>query len=200
MIRVVIAEDQAMLRGALATLLSLEDDIDIVAEAADGEQALSQVHELAPDVLITDIEMPGRSGIELAETIREQRLATRVLIVTTFSRPGYLQRALSAGVFGYLLKDASSAELADAVRSVSRGKRHVPGELAELAWTTPDPLTDRERQVLQLAEAGLQNKQIAAELELSVGTVRNYLTEAMNKLQAGNRVEAFRMARDLGWL
>ncbi len=200
MIRVVIAEDQAMLRGALATLLSLEDDIDVVAEASDGEEALKAVRTLLPDVLITDIEMPKRSGIEIAERIRSERLATRVLVVTTFSRPGYLQRALNAGVAGYLLKDASSDALADAVRTVYRGERHVPSALAELAWTTPDPLTDRERQVLQLAEAGLANKQIAERLGLSVGTVRNYLTEAMDKLQAGNRVEAFRMARDLGWL
>lgn len=200
MIRIVIAEDQAMLRGALATLLSLEEDIELAAEAADGDAALEAVRAQAPDVLITDIEMPGRSGIELAEIIRRERLATRVLIVTTFSRPGYLQRALNAGVAGYVLKDASSDALADAVRAVHRGERHVPPELASLAWTTPDPLTDRERQVLQLAEAGLANKQIAARLGLSVGTVRNYLTEAMDKLQASNRVEAFRTARDLGWL
>ncbi|MEO0425580.1 MAG: response regulator transcription factor [Pseudomonadota bacterium] len=200
MIRVLIAEDQAMLRGALATLLSLEDDIEVLAEACDGTEAIDGVRRLRPDVLITDIEMPGHSGIELAEMIRDARLPTRVLIVTTFSRPGYLQRALNADVAGYVLKDASSDALAGAVRAVSRGERHVPSELAELAWTTPDPLTDRERQVLQLAEAGLQNKQIAAELGLSAGTVRNYLADAMDKLQAGNRVEAFRMARDLGWL
>ncbi|MEL6199119.1 MAG: response regulator transcription factor [Pseudomonadota bacterium] len=200
MIRVVIAEDQAMLRGALATLLSLEDDIELVADAADGLSALDAVQEHEPDVLITDIEMPGASGIEIAERIRDARSQTRVLIVTTFSRPGYLQRALNAGVAGYVLKDSSSDALATAVRAVARGERHVPAELAELAWTTPDPLTERERQVLQLAESGLANKQIAAELGLSDGTVRNYLTEAMDKLQAGNRVEAFRRARDLGWL
>lgn len=200
MIRVVIAEDQAMLRGALSTLLSLEKDIEMVAEASDGEEALQRVLELKPDILITDIEMPRRSGIDVAEALRARNLATRVLIVTTFSRPGYLQRALNAGVFGYVLKDASSDELAEAVRRVHRGERYVPAELAELAWTAPDPLTDRERQVLTLAESGLQNKQIASELGLSVGTVRNYLAEAMSKLQATNRVEAFRMARDLGWL
>lgn len=200
MIRVVIAEDQAMLRGALSTLLSLEDDIEVVAEAADGGEALREVRERAPDVLLTDIEMPGSSGIDVAETIRREGLGTRVLIVTTFSRPGYLQRALHAGVSGYVLKDASSDELAGAVRAVHRGERYVPSELAGLAWTTPDPLTDRERQVLRLAESGLTNKQIAAELVLSVGTVRNYLTEAMDKLQASNRIEAFRTARDLGWL
>ncbi len=200
MIRVVIAEDQAMLRGALSTLLDLEHDIEVAAEAVDGDEALEHVRGTKPDVLITDIEMPGRSGIDLAEVIRRDKLPTRVLIVTTFSRPGYLQRALNAGVSGYVLKDTSSDELADAVRTVHRGGRYVPAELAELAWTAPDPLTARERQVLRLAESGLQNKQIATELGLSVGTVRNYLTEAMSKLQASNRVEAFRMARDLGWL
>ncbi|MEM9056219.1 MAG: response regulator transcription factor [Pseudomonadota bacterium] len=200
MIRLVIAEDQAMLRGALGTLLDLEDDMTLVAEARDGDEALRLVREHSPDILITDIEMPKRSGIDVAETVRAEKLATRVLIVTTFSRPGYLQRALKAGVYGYVLKDASSDELADAVRKVHRGERYVPAELAGLAWSAPDPLTDRERQVLTLAEAGLQNKQIAAELGLSVGTVRNYLAEAMSKLQASNRVEAFRRARDLGWL
>ncbi|MEO0974365.1 MAG: response regulator transcription factor [Pseudomonadota bacterium] len=200
MIRALIAEDQAMLRGALATLLSLEEDIEVVAEVGDGAEALTEVRRLRPTVLITDIEMPAMSGIELAEAIRAEGLPTRVLIVTTFSRPGYLQRALNADVAGYVLKDASSDALADAVRAVHRGERHVPTALAELAWTTPDPLTHRERQVLQLAEAGMQNKQIAHELGLSVGTVRNYLTDAMDKLQATNRVEAFRTARELGWL
>ena len=200
MIRVVLAEDQAMLRGALTTLLSLEDDIEVVADVADGDSAWTSVQANTPDVLVTDIEMPGQSGIEIAESIRSAGLATRVLIVTTFSRPGYLQRALNAGVQGYVLKDASSTVLADAVRQVARGERYVPPELAGLAWTTPDPLSDRERQVLRLAEAGLANKQIATELGLSVGTVRNYLTEAMHKLDAGNRIEAFRTARDLGWL
>ncbi|MEL6868860.1 MAG: response regulator transcription factor [Pseudomonadota bacterium] len=200
MIRVVLAEDQHMLRGALATLLSLEDDIEIVAEAADGKQALSALREHQPDILVTDIEMPHLSGIDLAETVRRESMPTRVLIVTTFSRPGYLQRALHAGVHGYVLKDSSSDELATAVRRVNAGERYVPAGLAELTWGTPDPLSDRERQVLRLAESGLTNKQIASELSLSVGTVRNYITEAMQKLNAGNRIEAFRMARDLGWL
>lgn len=200
MIRVLLAEDQSMLRGALATLLSLEEDIEILEAVSDGDTAWSMLRELKPDVLVTDIEMPGKTGIDLAEAIRTHKMATRVLIVTTFSRPGYLQRALQAGVTGYLLKDASSTELASAVRHVARGERHVASELAELAWTTPDPLTDRERQVLRLAEAGLSNKQIATELSLSSGTVRNYLTDAMQKLDAANRIEAFRNARELGWL
>ena len=200
MIRVLIAEDQAMLRGALATLLELEPDICVVGTAEDGEMGMQLVEKLKPDVLMTDIEMPGQSGIDIAKRIREQNLATRVLIVTTFARPGYLQRALHAGVSGYVLKDASSDELAGAIRTVNSGQRHVPTELAELAWTTPDPLSERERQILRLAEDGMTNKQIATELQLSVGTVRNYLAEAMSKLRASNRIEAFRLARDLGWL
>ncbi|MEL7311352.1 MAG: response regulator transcription factor [Pseudomonadota bacterium] len=200
MIRIVLAEDQSMLRGALATLLSLEPDIEIIDDVSDGDAAWQLVREHEPDVLVTDIEMPGRTGIDLAQSIRTHKLATRVLIVTTFSRPGYLQRALQAGVNGYILKDTSSHELANAVRVVARGDRHVAADLAELAWTAPDPLSDRERQVLRLAEAGLTNKQIAVELSLSVGTVRNYLTDAMQKLNAANRIEAFRSARELGWL
>ncbi|MFK8053788.1 MAG: response regulator transcription factor [Woeseiaceae bacterium] len=200
MIRVLIAEDQTMLRGALATLLSLEKDIEVVGEAVDGTDALEKVRTIKPDVLVTDIEMPGRSGIELAETLKNEASPTRVLIVTTFARPGYLQRAMNAGVIGYLLKDAGSDELANAVRAVAAGRRHVPPELAELAWTAPDPLTDRERDVLRLAESGMTNKQIAEALSLSSGTVRNYVTEAINKLHASNRIEAFRIARDLGWL
>ncbi|MEM7764493.1 MAG: response regulator transcription factor [Pseudomonadota bacterium] len=200
MIRILIAEDQSMLRGALATLLALEDDIEVIGEAHDGNEALRLTRESKPDVLVTDIEMPGLSGIDVAEALRRERARTRVLIVTTFARPGYLQRAMNAGVVGYLLKDASSDVLASAVRKVAAGKRHVPPELAELAWAAPDPLTDRERDVLRLAESGMTNKQIAEALSLSPGTIRNYITEAMNKLHAGNRIEAFRMARDLGWL
>ncbi len=200
MIRIVLAEDQSMLRGALATLLGLEDDIEILQEVSDGDAAWQLVLDAGPDVLVTDIEMPGRTGIELAEAIRTHKLDTKVLIVTTFARPGYLQRAQQAGVQGYLLKDTPSHQLADAVRKVARGGRHIAPELAELAWTTPDPLSDRERQILRLAEAGLSNKQIAAELSLSVGTIRNYLTDAMHKLSATNRIEAFRSARELGWL
>ncbi|MEN7342674.1 MAG: response regulator transcription factor [Pseudomonadota bacterium] len=200
MIRILIAEDQSMLRGALATLLSLEDDIDVVAEAHNGLEALNLTRELKPDVLVTDIEMPEMSGIDVAEALKEEKTTTQVLIVTTFARPGYLQRAMQAGVTGYLLKDAGSDELANAVRAVASGQRHVPAELAELAWRAPDPLSDREREVLRLAEAGMSNKQIASKLSLSPGTVRNYVTEAMNKLNAANRIEAFRLARDLGLL
>lgn len=199
-IRIVIAEDQSLLRGALATLLSLEDDIEVIAEARDGEEALDLVKRLTPDVLVTDIEMPRLTGIELAERLGRENSATRVLIVTTFARPGYLQRARTAGVTGYILKDAPSDELADAVRKVSAGGLAIAADLAESAWTSPDPLTDRERQILRFVEAGKMNKQISVELNLSPGTVRNYLAEATQKLGATNRIEAFQIARENGWL
>ncbi len=200
MIRVLIAEDQTLLRGALATLLALEPDIDVVGQAADGEQALLLARDLAPDLLVTDIEMPGLTGLELAQAVRDEALALRVMIVTTFARPGYLRRALQAGVRGYVLKDAPSEELADAVRAVAAGQTAIAPGLAEAAWDAGQPLTDRERQVLRLAEAGKTNKDIAVDLSLSPGTVRNYLADAAQKLGASNRIEAFRIAREQGWL
>jgi two-component system response regulator DesR len=199
-IRVVIAEDQGMVLGALATLLGLEADIAVVGRAADGAAAWQLVESLRPDVLVSDIEMPGSTGLELAARIRDAKLPTRVLIVTTFARPGYLRRALDAGVRGYLLKDQPSEELASAVRRVAAGGRVVATELAEAAWESADPLNDRERDVLRHAEQGLSNKEIADALGLSPGTVRNYLSEAAQKLGADNRVEATRIARANGWL
>ncbi len=201
MIRIVIAEDQALVLGALAALLDLEADIEVVGRAHDGAQALALVTSLHPDVLVTDIEMPGLSGIQVAEGLKARGIATRVVIVTTFGRPGYLRRALEAGVRGYLLKDAPSTVLAAAVRSVMAGGRAIAPELAEAVWdAAPDPLTDRERAVLRLAEEGLPNRRIAAALGLSAGTVRNYLSEATQKLGASNRIEAGRVARANGWL
>lgn len=200
MIRVLIAEDQSLLRGALATLLDLEDDIEVVGSACDGMEALSLLAKKDIDVLVTDIEMPSLTGIELAERVRKEYQSIRVLIVTTFARPGYLQRAMSAGVKGYVLKDAPSEELADAVRSVAAGKVCVSNDLTEAAWVAPDPLNDRERQILRLAEAGKTNKEIGVSLNLSSGTVRNYLAEATQKLGVANRIEAFRIARENGWL
>lgn len=200
MIRVVLAEDQAMVLGALAALLEIESDLEVVARAADGEAALRACEELRPDVLVTDIEMPRLPGIELAAALRAKGLPTRVLILTTFARPGYLRRALDAGASGYLLKDAPSAKLADAVRRVAAGLRAVDPELAAEAWSDACPLTDRERQVLRSAALGRSSPEIATELGLSEGTVRNYLSEAIGKLGAANRIEAARIARDKGWL
>lgn len=200
MITTIIAEDQSLLRGALHTLLSLEADIQVLAQACDGQEALEQVQQFQPDVLVTDIEMPHKSGIELAQDIARLKLATKVLIVTTFARPGYLERARAAGVYGYVLKDAPSEDLAESVRRVAAGHIVIDPALAEAAWATSDPLTDRERSVLRLAERGQTNKQIASQLHLSAGTVRNYLADATQKLGANNRVEASRIARENGWL
>ncbi|HEX7152338.1 MAG TPA: response regulator transcription factor [Thermoanaerobaculia bacterium] len=200
MIRVVIAEDQAMVLGALAALLEIEGDIEVVGRAHDGEAALALCETHKPDVLLTDIEMPKMTGLELAAAVRRVQLPTRVIILTTFARGGYLRRALEAGASGYLLKDSPAEQLANAVRRVRQGGRVVDPELAAEAWSEPDPLTDRERQVLRMAGEGQTSADIAGTLHLSEGTVRNYLSEAINKLGAGNRVEAARIAREKGWL
>ena len=200
MIRVLLAEDQALVRGALSALLSLEGDLDVVGAAADGEAAWEGVLSLRPDVLVTDIEMPRLSGLDLAARVARDAPGTRVVIVTTFARGGYLRRALDVGARGYLLKDAPAAELAAAIRQVHAGGRAVDPQLAAEAWGDRDPLTERERQVLREAEGGASTAAIAAALGLSEGTVRNYLSEAIGKLGAENRVEAARAAREKGWL
>lgn len=200
MISLLIAEDQAMVRGALVALLGLEDDFRVLGEAGDGEAAWTAVQAQRPDVLVTDIEMPRLTGLELAQRIRDAGLPTRVVILTTFGRAGYLRRALEAGVRGYLLKDAPSDQLAAALRQVQRGARVIDPQLAVAAWGDSDPLTDRERQVLRLAGEGRSSAEIAEALALSQGTVRNYLSEAIGKLGAGNRIEAYRTARQNGWL
>ena len=200
-IRVLLAEDQTMLRGALAALLELEHDIAVVAQAANGREALKLVRETSPDVLVTDIEMPQMTGLELAAALKQAESKTRVVILTTFARPGYLRRALDAGARGYLLKERPASELAEAVRRVHSGLRAVDPALAAEAWSADDdPLTDRERQILQRAGDGRSSAEIAAELRLSEGTVRNYLSEAIAKLGAANRVDAARIARARGWL
>ena len=200
-IRVVLAEDQTMVLGALSALLELEPDISVVACAANGRDALDAVARLSPNVLVTDIEMPTMTGLELAASLRTSHPAVRTIILTTFARPGYLRRALDAGARGYLLKDRPAAELADAVRRVHRGLRVVDPALAAEAWNAElDPLTERERQILQRAGDGRSSIEIAAELHLSEGTVRNYLSEAIAKLGASNRVDAARIARAKGWL
>jgi two-component system, NarL family, response regulator DesR len=200
MITLLIAEDQAMVRGALVALLGLEDDLRVLGEAGDGEAAWTALQALRPDVLVTDIEMPQCTGLELAQRIRDAGLPTRVVILTTFGRAGYLRRALDAGVRGYLLKDAPSDQLAAALLQVQRGARVIDPQLAVAAWGDSDPLTERERQVLRLAGEGRSSAEIAETLALSQGTVRNYLSEAIGKLGAGNRIEAYRTARQNGWL
>lgn len=200
MIRMVFAEDQALLRSALVSLLELEEDIEVVGSADNGSDALRMVEKHKPDVLVTDIEMPGLTGIELAGHVKRKAPDTRVMIVTTYARPGYLKRAMDAGVRGYVLKDAPSEDLAQAIRAVAGGGLAIAPELAAEAWGDSDPLNDRERQILRLAEAGKTNKDIGEELNLSSGTVRNYLAASTQKLGAANRIEAFIIARKNGWL
>jgi two-component system response regulator DesR len=200
MIRIVLAEDQAMVRGALSALLGLEPDIDVLGAAADGEAAWRMLQQLQPDILVTDIEMPGLSGLELAQRISRHELPIKVVIVTTFARSGFLRRALDAGVCGYLLKDAPAEKLADALRQVQHGGRAIDPQLALDAWSQADPLNDRERQVLRLSGDGRSASEIATQLGLSHGTVRNYLSECIGKLGVANRIEAYRLARQKGWL
>ncbi len=199
-IRVILAEDQGMVLGALAALLEIEGDISVVAQVRNGKEALAAVLALKPDVLITDIEMPLMTGLDAAAELKRLRAGTRVIILTTFARAGYLRRAMEAGALGYLLKDMRAEELADAVRRVQQGLRVIHPDLATEAWGEMDPLTERERQVLRLAGEGMQSGDIATELGLSEGTVRNYLSEAISKLGASNRIEASRLARTKGWL
>jgi two-component system response regulator DesR len=200
-IRIVIAEDQALVLGALAALLGLEDDLEVVGTAGNGKDALALCRELRPDIVLTDVEMPQMTGLELAAQLAEMGLPAKVVIVTTFARSGYLRRALEAGVRGYLLKDAPAENLAAAIRVVHGGGRAIAPELALESWSAgQDPLSDRERQVLRLAGEGRTSAEIAKLVHLSEGTVRNYLSEAISKLNAGNRIEAYRMARNAGWL
>ena len=201
MIRILLAEDQSMLRSALAALLSLEDDLEVIGEAADGHDALRQVRTHQPDVLVSDIEMPGLTGLELAAQLVRDESPTRVLIITTFARHGYEQRARHLGVSGYLLKDAPSVELTAAIRAVAAGRKaYDDAQLPEDSQLPLDPLSDRDRRILRFVEEGMSNKEIAAAMNLSPGTVRNYLNEATTKLGVSNRIEAFRRARENGWL
>lgn len=201
MIRILLAEDQALVAGALAALLKLEDDIEVLAQAKDGKEALQLCQTLQPDVLITDIEMPHMSGLDLAAELHSARSQIKVIVLTTFARSGFLRRALASGVRGYMLKDAPAEALAAAIRTVHAGGKAIAPELAVESWgAAADPLNERERQMLRLAGEGASNADIAKRLFLSEGTVRNYLSEAISKLQAKNRVDAFRLARDQGWL
>ena len=201
MIRVLIAEDQAMVRGALASLLGLEDDIDIVAEVDRGDRVLAVALRTRPDVALLDIEMPGLDGIAAAGELAREVPETRSLILTTFGRPGYMRRALEEGAYGFLLKDAPASELAAAVRAVAAGRRAIDPSLAAAAITEGEsPLTDREHEVLAAAVTHDTTADIAAKLHLSEGTVRNYLSAAIRKTGARNRREAIQVATEKGWL
>jgi two-component system response regulator DesR len=200
-VRVLLAEDQAMVRGALSALLSLEDDIEIVAEASRGDEVLPAALDTLPDVALLDIEMPGGDGLEAATVLHERLPSCLVVILTTFGRSGYLKRAMESGAVGFLLKDAPASELAEAIRSAMKGERVVDTALAAAALSEGDnPLTEREREVLAASEGGATIEDISARLYLSEGTVRNYLSTAIKKLAARNRVEAARLAEKKGWL
>jgi two-component system response regulator DesR len=198
--KVIVAEDQGMLRGALSALLDLEDDIEVVGQAENGMQALQMIESLEPDLVVMDIEMPHMTGLDVAERLKELKHPCRVVILTTFSRTGYFQRAMRAGAKGFLLKDSPIAELASALRSVYAGGRAISPELAVTLWEAENPLTEREREVLKLAQEGLSARDIAGKLYLSTGTVRNYLSEAIQKLNAKNRIDAIGIAEKNGWL
>ncbi|MFZ6657487.1 response regulator transcription factor [Undibacterium sp. TJN19] len=201
MIRIIIAEDQALVSGALAALLGLEEDLQVVGLAKNGQEALALCEKEQPDIVVTDIEMPIMTGLELAAAVMEKKLTSKVVVLTTFARSGYLRRAMASGVRGYMLKDAPADTLAAAIRTVHAGGRAIAPELAMESWGgEQDPLSERERQVLRLAGTGSTSTEIAKLMHLSEGTVRNYLSEAISKLHAKNRVEAFRLARDQGWL
>ncbi|MCX7553995.1 response regulator transcription factor [Marinicella sp. S1101] len=203
MIRLLIAEDQALLLSTLATLLNLETDVHVVHQAANGKEALDYIMDEnndAVDLVLTDIEMPHMTGIELAQAIQKQKPEINVIILTTFSRAGYLRRAMDAGVKGYLLKDSPSDELLAAIRKVANGGKVIAPELLQDAWMKQDPLTDKEIKALRLAKEGKSTEQIAKTLHLTSGTIRNYLSSACSKLNAKNRVEAARIAHQKGWL
>jgi two-component system response regulator DesR len=200
-IRLVLADDQALVRGAIAALLGLEPDLEVVAEVGSGDAAVEAVLEHSPDVALLDVEMPGLDGIEAARVIRERSPGTRVLMVTTFGRPGYLKRALTAGASGFVVKETPAVQLADAVRRVHQGLRVVDPALAMDSLTAGDsPLTARETDVLQAARDGASVAVIASRVHLSEGTVRNHLSAAIGKTGAGNRAEAVLLAEGNGWL
>ncbi|KAB2492314.1 response regulator transcription factor [Priestia endophytica] len=197
MIRIVIAEDQRMLLGALGSLLSLEDDMEIVGKASNGEEAVSLAHKQQPDVCIMDIEMPIKTGLEAAEELKESNC--KVIILTTFARSGYFQRALKAGVSGYLLKDSPSEELASSIRSIMSGRRIYAPELIDDAYAEENPLTEREKEVLSLIADGKNTREIADALSIKNGTVRNYISTILDKLEVKNRIEAITRFKEKGW-
>lgn len=201
MIRVLLAEDQAMTRGALAALLGLAGDIEVVAQVGRGDEVVPAALASRPDVALLDIEMPGGDGLTAAAELRRSLPSCRALILTTFGRPGYLRRAMESGVVGFLVKDAPASELATAIRRTMAGERVIDPTLAAAALTEGNnPLTEREREVLAAAAPGASVAEIADQLALSEGTVRNYLSTAIQKLNARNRIEAARIAEEKGWL
>jgi two-component system, NarL family, response regulator DesR len=200
-IRVLLAEDQAMVRGALASLLGLEEDIEVVAEVGRGDEVLGAARTATPDVALLDIGLPGADGLTVAEQLREALPGVRVVMLTTFNRPGYLRRAMEAGAAGFLLKDAPAAELAGAIRAAHAGQRVVdPGLAAAALSQGENPLTARELEVLAAARSHGTVAELAAALYLSPGTTRNHLSAIMRKLDAGSRIEAIRVAEERGWL
>lgn len=200
MIKVIIAEDQRLLRGALGALLNLEDDIEVIAEVGNGDEAFKAILKLQPDVCLMDIEMPIKSGLDVAEELKNFGQSCKIIILTTFARPGYFNRAVKAGVHGYLLKDGPIEELAETIRKVTTGKREYAPELVFGSMQGENPLTEREREIMRLVAEGKTAKEISAELFLSSGTVRNYISEVINKLQVKNRIEAIAVAKEKGWL
>lgn len=199
MIRIVIAEDQRMILGALAALLDLEEDMTVVAKASNGEDAVKLARLHQPDVCILDIEMPLKTGLEAAEELSALPLHCKVVILTTFARAGYFERAIKAGVHGYLLKDSPSEELANSVRTIVGGRRLFAPELMDEAYGEENPLTEREKAVLTLIADGKSTKEISKELFITQGTIRNYISVILNKLGVGNRVEAIKHFKDKGW-
>src|SRR5690554_1716988 len=197
MIRIVIAEDQRMLLGALASLLDLEEDMQVVGTASNGEDAVKLVQLHKPDVCIMDIEMPMKSGLDAAEELKES--GSKIMILTTFSRSGYFERALKAGVEGYLLKDSPSEELATSIRSIMSGRRIYAAELIDEAFGEENPLTEREKEVLVLIADGKNTKEIASQLYITTGTVRNYISVILDKLHVTNRIEAIMWFKEKGW-
>jgi DNA-binding NarL/FixJ family response regulator len=200
MIRLFIAEDQRMLLGALGSLLDMEADMEVIGQAMNGEEALNAILELQPDVCLMDIEMPVLNGLEVAEELAQRSAPSKVIILTTFARPGYFERAIKLGVHGYLLKDGEIDELADAIRKVMAGKRVFSPELTFHVIREENPLTPKEQEILRLAALGKTTKEITSELYLSSGTVRNYISEIIHKLGAKNRTEAASIAERKGWI
>ena len=201
MIRVLLADDERLIRGAVAALLGLEPDLEVVAEVGRGDEVAPAVAEHAPDVAVLDIDMPGMDGLTVAERLHGSGTSCAVCILTSFGRPGYLRRAMAAGVRGFVAKDAPTEELAAAIRKVHAGGRYLDAELAASAMAAGDnPLTAREREILRLIGAGAETARIAELVHLSEGTVRNYLSSAMAKLGESNRVAAVRAAQEMGWI